>query len=448
MTELNDRGRAFRSTIAAFIEVRREAKLKGKDDDAEAASKYDYGTWLADAAERSKHLQSVTHVLKATHPSARGSNAYVPPSHMIDHPEVGTHSLADSFVEDTAVSDAKHLDVFAFLKLLFEGQRIIDWVRDDDPDLRAALHLDGHVADIWMTAFKGLIRMDATLASHPLAKQVYWLTGERPSNDADYHLLQPLFSSSLAHAAHAEIQDARFGDENKLARQAFRAKEAHQAPYRDFRNLVARKLGGTKPQNISQLNSERGGINYLLASLPPPKWGQDRFRQLLNTETALDRFAHFKGVRFLIKALADFLLSDPDRNVQTRDRREAIEQALAFQLPVFAASVQANSEPGWTRSPDCTLPLCEQLWLDPERIELPPREGPEQEDEDFAAAYHRGDWPEEVAGRFANWVNAQLREAGLVTVGDAEYGHWARLAIVDAAWPVPVKRRAPEGASA
>jgi CRISPR-associated protein Csy1 len=444
---MNDRGKTFHSAIATFIEARREAKLKGKEDDADTASKYDYTTWLADAARRVGQIQAVTHVLKATHPDARGSSLHVAPGKLPQHAEIGTHLLGEDYAEDV-VGNAAALDVFKFLKIEVDGRRLLDWMQAGDTDLRDALHSDTATASGWMEAFSGLVRTDPAPSSHEAAKQVYWLVGEQPSNDADYHLLQPLFSSSLAHTVHADIQDTRFGEANKLARQAFRAKEAHEAPYRDYRNLVARKLGGTKPQNISQLNSERGGINYLLASLPPPRWDQDRFRQLLNIETALDRFAHFKGVRFLVKTLADFLSSNPDGNMETRNKREAIEQALGFQLPVFAASIQASSEPGWTRSPDCHLPLCEQLWLDPERIELPPRQEHEQEDRDFEVAYHHGDWPDQVAARFANWVNEQLREAGLTTVGDAEYRHWARQAIVDAAWPVPMQRRAPEGVEA
>lgn len=447
MTGLTERREVFRSAIASFIEARREAKLKGKEGDADTASKYDYAAWLADAARRVGQIQAVTHVLKATHPDARGSSLHAAPGTLPQHAEIGSHLLGEGHAEDV-VGNAAALDVFKFLKIEVDGRRLLDWMQAGDDDLRNALHPDSIIASSWMESFSSLVRSDPMLSSHEAAKQVYWLTGKQPSNDADYHLLQPLFSSSLAHAVHADIQDARFGEPNKLARQAFRAREAHESHYRDYRNLVVRKLGGTKPQNISQLNSERGGINYLLPSLPPPRWDQDRFRQLLGIETALDRFAHFKGVRFLVKTLADFLLSDPDKTMQTRDRREAIEQALGFQLPVFAASILSGSEPGWTRDPLCRLPLCEQLWLDPERTELPLREGHEQEDDDFIVAYQRGDWPDEVAGRFANWVNAQLHEAGLTTVGDTEYKHWARQAIVDAAWPVPMQQRVLAGGEA
>lgn len=444
-SERSSRSERFRSAIAAFIEARREAKLKGKEDDADTASKYDYVTWLADAACRVGQIQAVTHVLKATHPDARGSSLHVAPDNLPQRPEIGTHVLGDDYAEDV-VGNAAALDVFKFLKVEVDDHRLLDWMQAGDADLCNALHPDAVVASDWMEKFGSLVRNPAP-TSHEAAKQVYWLVGEEPTNDDQYHLLQPLFSSSLAHAVHADIQEARFGEANKLARQAFRNREAHESPYRDYRNLVARKLGGTKPQNISQLNSERGGINYLLASLPPT-WDLDRPRKLLKLDSAMDRLAYYKSVRKQVKALADFLLADPPANDTTRTLRRKIEQELGNQLALFAAETHARFEPGWTCDPDCMLPLCERLWLDPERTELPLRAGHEQEDADFKAAYDRGDWPDEVAGRFANRVNAQLREAGLTAVGDAEYRHWARQAIVDAIWPVPLQRHAPAGGKA
>lgn len=446
MAELTDRGKAFRSAIAAFIEARRKAKLKGKEGDAETALKYGYETWLADAAARAHNLQVVTHPIKFTHSSIKGgSSIYSNPSELTPHSEIGTHSLVHSPEEDFAISDAKHLDVQSLLKEVVDEKRLLDWIREDDADLASALHDDPAKAEAMLASFKRVVQPKSKVVSSTLAKQVYWLHGDDVSDDTQYHLLQPMFSSSLEHAVHGEIRSARSA---AFEARGTRQQKPNYADHSTYPGLVERTIGGSNPQNVSPLNKVRGGINYLLASLPPPRWNQDRFRNLLALDSALDRFAYFTGVRPLVKTLIDFLLSNPDRNMQTRDRREAIEQALGLQLPVFAASIQAGSEPGWSRDPDCRLPLCEQLWLDPERTELPPREGHEQEDADFKAAYERGDWPDEVAGRFANWVNAQLREAGLPTVDDAEHKHWARQAIVDAAWPVPLQRRAPKGGEA
>lgn len=73
------RQQLFQTAISQFITERRDTKLNGKDDPVTAA-KYDYSTWLADAARRVTQIQAVTHVLKATHPDARGSSLFVEPN--------------------------------------------------------------------------------------------------------------------------------------------------------------------------------------------------------------------------------------------------------------------------------------------------------------------------------------------------------------------------------
>lgn len=445
MSDLTDRGKAFKNAIAGFIEARREAKLKGKEEEADTATKYDYVTWLADAARRVGQIQAVTHVLKATHPDARGTSVHVRPDALPRHAEIGSHVLGHEFAEDV-VGNAAALDVFKLLKLEVDGQRLLDWMQADDTDLRSALHDDAGIAAEWMTAFSGLVRSDTRASSHEAAKQLYWLVEGQPTDDTAFHLLQPLFSSSLAHAVHMDIQEARFGETNTAARQAFRAKEAHEEPYRDYRGLIARKLGGTKPQNISQLNSERGGINYLLASLPP-RWDVEQPHTLLGLESAMTRLSWFPGVHDTVTQLAKFLLSDPPPTQPTRRKRIELAQELGAQLAIFAVEAQVRFQPGWTRSEHCTLPLHQQVWLDPDRVELDPRTEPERaaDDEAFIATWLQGDWVGQVAGDFANWLNERLRKAGLVSVGDAEYRHWAHQAIVDATWPAAVQHRVPMG---
>lgn len=85
-------------------------------------------------------------------------------------------------------------------------------------------------------------------------------------------------------------------------------------------------MGGTKPQNISQLTSERGGANYLLASLPPT-WSRTRATNLLGRESSTGRFFYFEGVRPLVSNLARLLRSDPKKTLETRQKREEIEKA-------------------------------------------------------------------------------------------------------------------------
>lgn len=447
MPETTEQQRRFQSAIVDFIEARREAKLKGREEDADTASKYEYATWLADAARRVGQIQAVTHVLKATHPDARGSSLHVAPSKLPQHLEIGSHLLGENYAEDV-VGNAAALDVFKFLKIEVEGKRLLDWMQLGDADLQAALSDDAELAQGWMKAFGALVREEGLPASHPMAKQVYWLVGEEPSDDSQYQLLQPMFSSTLAHAVHAEIQDARFGDSNKAARQAFRDKASSELSYRNYRNLAVRKLGGTKPQNISQLNSERRGVNYLLSSLPPAAWKQ-RSANLLKRDSVLGDFLWFEDVRSRVKALAEFLLSVQSKGstVEIRDQRDAFVQALAEQYALFGAAIRSRCVAGWTRDEQCQLPGCEKLWLDPDRTELPERDDadhPEWKEDDlaFKRDYEWGDWPDEVATRFAKWLNERLREHDLPLMAEAEMRHWARHAIIDVAWPIPLQRRA------
>lgn len=448
MVELTDRGKRFRTAIADFIQARRDSKLKGNEDDADVAAKYEYATWLADAARRVGQIQSVTHVLKATHPDARGTSLHVRPDSLPQHQEIGSHVLGADFAEDV-VGNAAALDVFKFLRIEVDNRHLLDWMQASDTDLAAALSDDAETAVQWMAAFASLVREDEDIATHPMAKQIYWLCGDDPLEDSQYHLLQPMFSSSLAHAVHTDIQEARFGDINKQARQAFREKKPFDTAYRDYRNLVARKLGGTKPQNISQLNSERGGINYLLPSLPPPAW-KPAGMNLVKQESAFDDLIWFGEMRELVRALIEFLDGDPPQTMETRQHRETIEQAIAQEMAMFGVAVRGQYPAGWTRDPACRLPECEQLWLDPDRTELPVRNDPEHpqwthDDEAFNAAYVRAGWPVEVAERFGNWLNARLQKAGLLNVSLLERNHWASTAILDVAWPVPLKRRVTGG---
>lgn len=445
---MTKRSEVFRSAIASFIGARREAKLKGKEDDTETGAKYEYGTWLADAARRVAQIQAVTHVLKATHPDARGSSLHVAPRSLPQHAEIGSHLLGDDFAEDV-VGNAAALDVFKFLKTEVDGRRLLDWMEAGDTDLKAALSDDEGTATAWMSVFASLVRPAVEPVSHPMAKQVYWLVGDDPLNDTDYQLLQPMFSSSLVHAVHADIQDARFGDANKEARQAFRERRAHDAPYREYRNLVVRKLGGTKPQNISQLNSERGGVNYLLASLPPPAW-KPSGTHLLKQKSAFDVLIWFGSMKVLLRTLIDFLEDDPAPTMETREQRELIGQAICEEMAMFGAAIRGRYEAGWTRDPECRLPRCEQLWLDPDRVTLLLRDDPphpewREDDEDFNTNYHHGNWADEVADRFGDWLNGQLHRTGLVAVSLPERNHWARQAIIDVAWPVPMQRRTKGG---
>lgn len=441
MVELTDRGKRFRTVIADFIEARRIEKVKKeKGDDP---SRYVYATWLAEAASRARNLKIVTHPIKFTHSAIKGaSSVHIGATPPFMHGEIGTHSVR-FLEEDFAISDAKHLDVYSLLKEVVDGRRLLDWLRDGDADFTSALDGDPAKAEELMSGFAKILQMDEKVVSHPLAKQVYWLTGEDPSDDKHFHLLQPMFSSSLEHAVNEDIRSTR---EARFAARGTRKQEATLANHSTYPVLLGRTVGGSNAQNVSPQNKVRGGTNHLLPSMPPI-WDIERHRKLVNIDSAMQQLTWFDDVRDTIKYLADFLLTDPPANDATRTTRCRIEQELGVQLTLYAAQVWVNAESGWTRDEQCKLPMHQKIWLDPGRVEEIARDptSPDFTDDDrqFHAAFAFGDWPDQVAGDFANWVNERLREVGLTNVGDVEYKHWAKQAIVEASWPVPMQRSAP-----
>ena len=420
---------SYREAIAAFLQERLQAKLdklKDEEDDKrqEVLAQHQPTAWLKDAARRVQQIQAVTHALKPIHPDARGTNLYVEPSTLPALAELGSHALGVRFVGDV-VGNAAALDVYKLLKLEVHGRSLLTALLAHAADALAALHTDPQQAQALRDALVSLTQSRAeSPSSHTLAKQLYWLTGSDACDDAHYTLLAPLYATSLAHAVHAQVQEDRFGEANTAARKAKYARKMHDGVFHDYPGLAVQNMGGTKPQNISQLNSERRGVNYLLSSLPP-KWRGSAVRLPVHAASVFDRlFIARPEVRNTVRALRVFLESNPDANLATRERREALLDTLLDELVSLAAELQQLLPPGWSRDDErfADLHRSEQLWLDPLRAEQP-------DEADFAREWLQLDWPAVVGQRFANWLNAQLR--GKLPLGDAEARAWEKELLTD-----------------
>ena len=428
----------YQEAIHAFLQERLHAKLeKLKADEngkrTELIAQHQPAAWLDDAARRVHQIQAVTHSLKPIHPDARGTNLYVEPRTLPPLAELGSHALGERFVGDV-VGNAAALDVYKLLKLEVNGRSLLTALLAHDADALAALDADPAQAEKLRDAFVSLTQPRAEgPSSHTLAKQLYWFTGTDACDNSHYTLLAPLYATSLAHEVHAELQEDRFGEANKAARHARRERKMHDGVYHDYPGLAVQYLGGvptngrvtkTKAQNISYLNGERGGMNYLLSSLPP-QWQVSAVRLPVHATSVFDRlFIARPEVRRAVRALRVFLESDPDANLATRERRVELLDALVDELVSLAAELQKILPPGWSRDDErfADLHRSEQLWLDPLRAEQP-------DEADFAREWLQMDWPAAVGQRFANWLNAQLR--GKLPVGDAEARAWQKELLTD-----------------
>lgn len=425
---------ALRGLVEGFIQERLQLKLdKLKSDNEESLLEqrqvlqqaHVRETWLADAARRAPQIQLASHTLKPIHPDARGTNLYVDNPVCTDPNLVGTHTLQGHGADDV-VGNAAVLDVFKFLKLQYNGQTLLTRLSRKDNAALQAFSDDGKAAVEWAQAFASIVDGKGSAASHTLAKQLYF-----PLLENNYHLLAPLFPTALVHGVHIRLQEDRFSDASKAARTARRGKQPHDHGYCDYPGMAVRNMGGSKPQNISQLNSERGGANYLLASLPPV-WKDQGTQPPLRVASVFRKqgiIYRDRTVNQIAKTLQAFLKSlvDVDSNVRIRAKRADLVQAIIDRVIDIATELQCLNA-GWSADPACKLSWEQKQWLDRDALEAA------QADQDTQAATQTQstnsqallvatDWRDSVAADFARWLNAAI-STDQTRMGDAEFVEW------------------------
>ncbi|MBQ0132573.1 MAG: type I-F CRISPR-associated protein Csy1, partial [Comamonas sp.] len=211
---------------------------------------------------------------------------------------------------------------------------------------------------------------------------------------------------------------------NQTALEAKKKRNFHANVFHEYKGIAKLQLGGAHPKNVSYLNQMRGGVNYLLSSLPPV-WKASAVRLPMRASSIFDRlFIARPEVRETVRAMRQFLESDPPPNIDTRERRESYTDALIDELVSCAGELQQLVQPGWTKDDARFKDLAheEQLWLDPLRAELP-------DQSEFAQEWLRMEWPAEIGKRFGRWLNAQLQNR--LPVGDVEARFWAKELLTD-----------------
>ncbi|WP_297198895.1 type I-F CRISPR-associated protein Csy1 [uncultured Pluralibacter sp.] len=403
--------------ITGFIADRRQTKAEAFEKEAQKRlaqgeplsaiaeerqaleERYRSRAWLADAARRAGQISLVTHAAKFTHGDAKSSSLYSETTAADGY--LTTSSLTTLSAD--AVGNAAALDVAKLLQTEVDGDSLLACLRRGDRQpLKAFAENDAELA-LWVEGFEKALTAGEP-ASHKLAKQVYFPV------DGGYHLLNPLFATSLAHAVQANILDARFGEAAKEARTARREKRQHPEPVVFYPNLAEMHFGGTKPQNISALNSARGGRMSLLPAAPPVWTPQHAApRNLRSVFAARGDFS--RQARPVLMRLTHRLNKPGGKD--TRQARDGYIDELIDMLFVHAAAFQQEAWQGWSAD-NPELPRHQQLWLDPWRGES---------DAAFRAERESGDWQAQVAEDFARWLNQSLKKAQL-DVGSVERREW------------------------
>ena len=188
-------------------------------------------------------------------------------------------------------------------------------------------------------------------------RQVYF-----PVGPDQYHLLTILPASSLMWKCTSIIQ--------RFRARAFAVRDKKDPEYggdwEEIKNLTMVGFGGTKPQNISALNSRRGGKAYLLPSLPPV-WLQRSVRKpkrnfFYNT---INKWS------FQSDIFALHTLMQQGRNT-VKIRENIVNIVMHMADNVLAQGDILREEPeGWTDEVLYeNLPLPQKIWLDEKYKEL------------------------------------------------------------------------------
>lgn len=392
-----------------------------KETLAEAKDKYSVANWIPDAATRmAKQLKFGTHISKGVHPMSRGDNISFDKTDDLSVTLIGTHSIESNYID--ANSSAAALPLAAFFDFeIDDTTKIRDLILVDNTDFVASLAGDQSLAKTYQQNFKAALQ---NVITEPVTdernKQLLWVTNAYQGEDIDelnYINIIPLYPSVLTHEMYQRINQLKFSDENKAARDNRFKKTADQQPYISLNNLATVQLGGTKSQNVGRLNNFQSGRNYLLPSLPP----------ILNLADSTFKPSKFANTIFA-KSLANkvnpilqdifYVVKSAKNTVDIRDaRKEAMDEILK-RIFEFANYMRNDLPAGWTK--DSELDECEQFWLDPKRAELP-------DEEEWSARREQTEWHKEIIHRFASWMNTLLQEKFKdirTEIADPEHNQW------------------------
>ncbi len=356
--------------IKGFLDDRREAwlekKIKSNSSDEEkvelereADDKFALVSRLPDYAKRAKQLSISSHPAKFSHPDVKKeAGSVIAPT---------DNRRADGFLrtgnvdaELDASGNAAALDVYAFLNIqLADNQTILDHLEKRTPTIKRQFTIPSQSFE---ELEEGLlaIKKSGNTPTDERIKQIYF-----PITDDNYHLLSILSPSNLMFKLKERINLMRFSDEAKTAREAKKNNKYHQNEYSEVFNLGVIGFGGTKPQNISVLNSRNGGTSYLLRSVPPELESRPiqppRTNFLSNTLRTKDYQADFQELQKL--------LSGDSNNMHVRNKREWIIKNIIGQI-VDRVWMVRRLDAGWSDSENYeSLSHYQKIWLDQKYVD-------------------------------------------------------------------------------
>lgn len=421
--------------IANYIEQRKQTKLEplqkklqkvldSGDETAVTSAQSEYNlaaqpieesfepkTWLTNAAKRAKQTSLATHAAKFTHSDAKATSVLVIDNVVLDDAYLVTSSIPDKAID--AVGNAAALDVAKLLNIKVADDSLIDQIQSGTSPSLSQFTSDPELLASWIEGFKQGLG-DTALSVNSLTKQLYFPISK--GQETSYHLLCPLFSSALCHQLYKKVTSSRFGDSKEI-RDARKAGNYHHLMDVSFPQTAIQTFGGSKPQNISQLNSERYGQTFLLNAAPPTFQAQVKppvsSKSIFNRQFTRKVFGSLREFKTFLENLKPH-----ENNFRTRYKRDhAFVLPMIDQLLNYASSIQ-QMKSGWSASSECKLKTEHALWLDTNN-----------DSAHFQNEREKLNWLPVIANDFASWLIRQLKNDDKYLLGDVEHAYFYKLCL-------------------
>lgn len=351
-------------SIHTFLNERKELWLKDRVKKAandveiaelqqQADDRFSLKEWLPDAAKRVSQLSMVSHPSKFSHPSAKTSSVIA----QVKSAQDGYLRSGNVHYPLDVFGNAAAMDVYKFLSLnLAEDYTVLTGFEHDHEDLKSLIEKSSLNFTSLKQAFLVIKNDDTSSKTDHLVKQVYF-----PIADTEYHLLSILTPSGLIARLKLAIDQLRFSEATKEAKEKRKKNEHDAIGYADIFDLTVTAYGGTQPQNVSVLNSQNAGRAYLLSSCPPilekrtvrlPR--TDFFVQCLYRKNYQDSFVQ----------LHKFMQLDLN-NIDIRTAIRNILQFVIDQVILQGLKIREYYSEGWSQQEYyANLPKLQRIWLD------------------------------------------------------------------------------------
>ena len=364
---------------AAWLKSRLTVSLSDEEKvqiQREADEKFSLSNWLPDAAKRAAQLTMVSHPSKFSHPSAKTSSVIAQSNQADD----GYLRSGNVDYELDVFGNAAAMDVYKFLSLLMDDNRtVLAHIEEDSAEIKRLLTISTSSYETIRNGLISIKQLDDSNKTDHLVKQVYFPV------DNDYHLLSLLTPSGLLTQVKTRIDNMRFSEETKEAKEYRKKNAYHATGFDDVFDLTITAFGGTQPQNVSVLNSQNAGRAYLLPSCPPVL---TRRKVRLPTTNFFKNSLYTKSFQDAFQSLDKLIKAD----INNLAIRQGIQNNLKYIIEQVLHQVfTIRQYPlGWSKSDYYqSLPYAQRIWLDD--IYEEQRE-------------NQADWLDEIVREFANWI--------------------------------------------